>query len=356
MKSLGLLIVLIVACTALARPEELQSEREKRLLSLFAIVQFKNNECSATNGLTGSCFSSTECSAKGGAATGNCAAGFGVCCVFQTAECGATNINQNCTYIANSGYPSTVSGVNSCAYTISYCNDNICQLRLDFENLVLTQGSNGAVDTTANTLTVDGPTSQDPPVISGTNTGKHMYVETGRSTTATSITLATITGSTSQSWNIKVSQIECDSLTRAPDGCTQYFTGNTGTITSYAFPSSVELRSQEMSACIRAEEGMCQTDYYQTPGTSFSIGAAPGTAAAETTDCTAAALHIPNSNPGTTWTGFVCDNVFASANDAAISGGVITQNKPPFFIAHTSDSDGPTSTVGFSLNYLQKGC
>ena len=101
---------------------------------------------------------------------------------------------------------------------------------------------------------------------------------------------------------------------------------------------------------------MCQTDYYQTPGTSFSIGAAPGTAAAETTDCTAAALHIPNSNPGTTWTGFVCDNVFASANDAAISGGVITQNKPPFFIAHTSDSDGPTSTVGFSLNYLQKGC
>ena len=79
---------------------------------------------------------------------------------------------QNCTYIANSGYPSTVSGVNSCAYTISYCNDNICQLRLDFENLVLTQGTNGDV-ASSNRLTVDGPTSQDPPSISGTNTGKH---------------------------------------------------------------------------------------------------------------------------------------------------------------------------------------
>ena len=53
------------------------------LLSLFAIVQFKNTECTATNGLTGSCYSTTECSQKGGAATGNCAAGFGVCCVFQ---------------------------------------------------------------------------------------------------------------------------------------------------------------------------------------------------------------------------------------------------------------------------------
>ena len=42
--------------------------------------------------------------------------------------------------------------------------------RLDFDNLVLTSAS-GAV--TTNYLTVDGPTGQDPPVISGTNTGWH---------------------------------------------------------------------------------------------------------------------------------------------------------------------------------------
>ena len=52
-------------------------------------------------------------------------------------------------------------------------NTNICQLRLDFENLVLST-TNGA--TTSNYLAVDGPTDQDPPYISGTNTGYHSKV------------------------------------------------------------------------------------------------------------------------------------------------------------------------------------
>ena len=101
---------------------------------------------------------------------------------------------------------------------------------------------------------------------------------------------------------------------------------------------------------------MCQVDYSQTPGTTFSIGAAPATAAAETTTCEIAALHIPNSNPATTWAEFLCDNVFASRDGALIGGGAITQTKAPFFISHTSDAADLTATVGFSLNYLQRGC
>ena len=53
------------------------------LLSLFAVVQFKNNECTSSNGDTGVCYTSTECTNNGGSASGNCAVGFGVCCIIE---------------------------------------------------------------------------------------------------------------------------------------------------------------------------------------------------------------------------------------------------------------------------------
>ena len=40
----------------------------------------------------------TECLDRKGSASGTCAAGFGVCCVFLTNSCGST-VRENCTYI-----------------------------------------------------------------------------------------------------------------------------------------------------------------------------------------------------------------------------------------------------------------
>ena len=40
---------------------------------------------------------------------------------------------------------------------------------------------------------------------------------------------------------IKVSQIECDALWRAPEGCTQFFTSESGTIYSYGFPNELQV-------------------------------------------------------------------------------------------------------------------
>ena len=43
-----------------------------------------SSECSASSDGTikGTCYTTTECASKGGSADGNCAAGFGSCCVF----------------------------------------------------------------------------------------------------------------------------------------------------------------------------------------------------------------------------------------------------------------------------------
>ena len=52
--------------------------------SLFSIVQFPNQQCTASSSTTtyGTCYTSSECTTKGGSADGNCAAGFGVCCEY----------------------------------------------------------------------------------------------------------------------------------------------------------------------------------------------------------------------------------------------------------------------------------
>merc|ERR1712203_1269516 len=62
-----------------------------RQLSLFSIVQFPNQECTSESSATqkGTCVTSSECTTMSGTADGNCAAGFGVCCVVTSSTCGA---------------------------------------------------------------------------------------------------------------------------------------------------------------------------------------------------------------------------------------------------------------------------
>ena len=151
-------------------------------LSLFSIVQFPNQQCtgSSSSSTYGTCYTSSECSAKGGSADGNCAAGFGVCCVIYTTTCG-TAISTNTTYIRNPGYPSsyTASSASTCTYTFNKVSDDICQLRLDFQTF-----SGFATSTTAgdcyDTLAMAGQTGVDPPSICGTNTGYHSKSEQNR--------------------------------------------------------------------------------------------------------------------------------------------------------------------------------
>ena len=78
-----------------------------------------------------------------------------------------------------------------------------------------------------------------------------VYVETARSSSPSTLSFTIATGGT---WRIKVSQIECSNLSRAPTDCDQFFTGNSGQFSSYNF-GNVQLQSTDNTACIRREEG-----------------------------------------------------------------------------------------------------
>ena len=104
---------------------------------------------------------------------GNCANAFGVCCVVSTSTCGST-VGQNMSYIQNPGFPATFMPMQAtnCAFNIAPLNSAICQLRLD---LLRFQISNKQADGSCmgNTLTINGPTARDPPILCGTLTGQH---------------------------------------------------------------------------------------------------------------------------------------------------------------------------------------
>ena len=91
----------------------------------------------------GTCYTSSECSNRGGQTAGSCAAGyfifnlkkswydnwmilfhiyrFGVCCVFLISETGKS-VNENCTYIRNPGFPNGYATTSEVSHTIQKCS------------------------------------------------------------------------------------------------------------------------------------------------------------------------------------------------------------------------------------------
>jgi len=391
MKDLLLLVVTISSVTGAFNITN--SEKKGKVFSLFTIVQFPNSVCTTISATytKGTCLASSECSARGGSASGNCAAGFGVCCTFYTSTCGSS-ISQNCSYVVNPGYPTVYSTAAACAITVKKCSDDVCQLRLDFEAMVLsvsanTRGGCGDQITDADSFAATGQTSINPPVICGINTGQHMYLEMGTlaadTATLTFITSAA-TAITNRSWRIKVTQISCTSTERAPNHCVQYHTGVTGNVQTYGFQSAQMLGSQAYTNCIRQEEGYCSVTYTQSLTTApdpFDLGNADAANEAKNPINAATAGGLGNAcigapssyitikggsfTPGGTLN---TGNQFCGEN---LSGDTITEAEAPGGLALTSSSfelgvfsdeatkeinGGGTGQTGINLDYQQNLC
>ena len=259
--------------------ESAEDTRQGKVLSLFQIVRFPNDPCIGNGDKNGTCYTADECESKNGVSSGSCADGFGVCCTFS-ATCGSST-SENCTY-----FESTGSESGSCSIDICRCSDNICQLRLDFNQFVISGPSTdsttiglavagSATDIAAgvpvtaesqcltDTFTVSNPGSRTPSVICGDNTGQHLYVDVcGETCNQLTFQLGNMgmgTALATRNWNIKITQYSCDYENLAPDGCDQYFFGaNTGTVESFNFAGGQHLANQDQNICIRRERGNCR--------------------------------------------------------------------------------------------------
>merc|ERR1712079_317251 len=378
-----LTVLWVLATSNIGSPSNITDTRTGKAFSLFSIVQFPNQQCTASSSSTtyGTCYTSSECTSKGGSSDGNCAAGFGVCCVITSSTC-STTINTNTTYIRNPNYPSsyTPSSTGTCAFTFSKVSDDICQLRLDFQTFsgFATTTPNGAC---SDYMTAAGQTGKDPPSICGTNTDYHMYVEFGATSTDTiSITNTYASTTTAKTFNILARQISCTASYKAPTDCVQYFTGTAGSVKSYNYAGGQVLAGQRYNNCIRTEKGYCAIQWKESSTTSpdpFSLdsisvvganGANPPTPAIL---CDTAYIAIPNLSPDgivqipipvgpyQSWQSQVCGTNFGIEGMGTISSALVSRQQPFVLGVYTiapGTAVSPSTTTGFNLDYTQLPC
>lgn len=312
----GVFVLTFVAVTVQAvKSTDIQEGiPDKKLISTFQIVRFPNDACTGSNAKNGTCYTSAECSDKGGASSGSCADGFGVCCLFTVNECGKSS-SENITYFENPSATFSTTEPSSCQLTILPSSSNICQLRIDFGSFVITGPSTatnsqahnqygvvptvGASGTTVggiplsteinwstncltDSFTISGLSSANsPPVICGTNTGQHMYVDADvlrgnrlqfqfspkpaptdlSQNNINSRGMATLA---SRKWSMSIYQYECGHINSAPPGCTQYLFGPvTGQVKTYNYDGAIHLANQNDKICIRRERGRCYACFAQ---------------------------------------------------------------------------------------------
>merc|ERR1712203_1186443 len=384
MRKQGLLILLslcLVQCQA----------KEGKAFSLFSVVSFKNEPCVSSSGTTGSgvnrngtCFTATECTDNSGTASGNCASGFGICCLFTISGDTGLTVSQNNTYIQNPSFPSVYTDTTALTYTINKCADNICAFRLDFETFQIegpstyTEASGGlCVDTFQ---VSSSPSQGDAPVICGANAGQHMYISVGPASGVTASLAFSFSGtSTERTWEIKVSQIECGTKQLPQDGCLQWFTGISGEFKTFNYDESssteyMHLASQDYNVCIRQEKDHCCVTYQKCDDTyAFTLDAQAATiaaAAAQTgTMCTGDYLEIVGATSicgDRELSGRVCGLVFSTNSPGTATGALDTQIctcSAPFTVGIKTDAAvdaGGVTTAGFHrgacVMYTQMPC
>merc|ERR1711962_317403 len=347
-------------------------------LGLFSVVNFRNDECpgvvgNVATGLLGTCVSADECSSANGIKQGNCAAGFGVCCIYRTTACTAT-ITRNGTYVANPAFPAAEANtaVLNCVTTVDVSAE-ICQLKLTFgDATVLTPGAGGDVTAGAgrSNLAAEWGADNNPPRVSGTLTGQHMYVHR-EGTTDPMITITKPTGVPNNEWNVRVEMIECNSPWKAPVLCTQYHKANSGVIRSYnqqcttpvlplAAAGNMELQSQFNRICIRKNAGRSQVMYNVNPQFEVGLDALAADATLESGVGTTTALNALGcqsvAGPVQGSVTFIGGNVHCGERLAPTGGQTanapIIQEGAPFGLTHITTAVA-SNTRGFCIMYTQ---
>lgn len=353
-------LVFVMGFSSVRSDQEESSSRDEKVFNVLNVVQFPNDACTTSTGLTGVCYSSSECTELGGSELGQCANGFGSCCYF-TATCDST-ININNTYFEKLESWSS----SPCQAKVCKIEEDICQIRLDFVQFDLDQPETSSpTDTDGSAVTQCQKSSfkitsdtQQSPLICGSNTGYHMLVEAQDE--CNEITIAWTDSSTTRAIQMKVSQIACSATWKAPDGCTQWFTGTSGTVYSYNYQGGVHLANQNYNNCIRREQGYCGIAYsngpsaFQLSGTTVDDVLIGGYCV---TDFVVIPYGAPTLGSNTNTDRFCGGNIGYATSPGTTTGNTIYVRRYPFQIGVAFNNDEASTPAelskGFAIDYQQ---
>ncbi|XP_017107357.2 uncharacterized protein [Drosophila bipectinata] len=273
------------------------NSRQGKVIHLFPVPV--DGDCLSNDGRRmGNCLNAYECRQKDGQARGECAMGFGVCCVF-VANCNTT-ISNNITYIVSPGFPSFMpSNFSGCNLRVKMMTDDISQVRIDFHHFTLGQPNRRTGVCDGDAFQIGGGPGGNISLC-GQNSGQHLYYDVGARATPRQSTLygslRPLNGSSNSSnsnstgdrfinidlnlanrflplriWEISVVQIPFSQ--RAPAGCLQYHTGTEGLLQTFNFAENGRhLANQNYRICMRQELDMCSIVYQPCDQQSFRIG------------------------------------------------------------------------------------
>jgi len=335
------------------------SPRDEKVLSLFSVVNFKNEICQPiTTGLTdvvGTCFSSTECNEKGGSVAGKCASGFGVCCTFVVDSKNSATVTHNNTVIMNNGWPTALTTASkTITYTIKPMSTDICMMRFDFISFDLGVDATTTVGKCLDTFEASSPSGANPPTLCGKNDGQHIYSDVGRSSTSLTATVTTDADTTrSRLWRIQISQIECSNPNLPRTGCAQWFTACSGQFESFNFNDgngffpyfpSASPKITSYNICFRSN-GNCKLTVKEvmitTPDQFFFETNTPATMARVGSNCDLARITIGGQAH--------CGSFLNSVDMAAAAGAV--EAGAPFTIGVFGPAQYLGASKGFRLAY-----
>ncbi|XP_050093873.1 uncharacterized protein LOC126576605 [Anopheles aquasalis] len=232
-----------------------------------------DDECLSDDGRrTGMCMNVYECRIQGGKARGQCALGFGVCCVF-VATCNE-EIANNLTYFVSPSFPGIVpKDLGSCKLKIKLMNSEVSQLKFEFIHFALGQPNRRTGVCEGDLFRLIGGVV--PFDLCGQNSGQHLYYDLNpksRANEEVELEMNFASRSFAQRlWEIRVSQIPFSQ--RSPSGCMQYYTGTEGLIQTFNFAENGRyLANHNYRACIRQEKNMCSVAYEPCDDQSFRIG------------------------------------------------------------------------------------
>jgi len=260
--------------------DKLETVNNKPSSRIFNVIRFPNELCQATP-KNGTCYTSDECAERGGSVDGECALGYGVCCIFNL-DCGGKSTD-NTTYLQLTTKTSFKASEAACSYTICNTNPKVCRIRFDFTTFQIANPALGLVVADAVTSTLEdhsggvvgdcrgdifsitSPGNSGSPVICGYNTDQHMFIDASDQCVTASFAFDTSDTSSSRSYDIQVSQYICGDDMGGPPDCLQYYTATSGTVASFNFPTNLNaidsttthLSNQNYHVCFRRASGKC---------------------------------------------------------------------------------------------------
>jgi hypothetical protein len=232
-------------------------------------------------------------------------------------SCGSSS-SENCTYLTLTSTTSTTD----CSYQICPASTSVNRIRLDFSTFQIASpfepaaagldgtGLASAATQTASVghCTTDTFTATGAPVICGLNTGQHMILDTDGSK-CVDLAFSYGKSTATRQYNIHVTQYDALNEMGGPAGCLQYFTSDTGTVSTFNWEAptatdlGIHLANQDYSVCVRRNADKCAICWdavINTAGVTYSFGLSVSSADAKQdgvvgAGCTTDFVDIPGA-------------------------------------------------------------